>query len=240
MKYGETAFDIFYLAFAIISAVVILRRARGREDKLCLRMGLATLILGCGDAFHLIPRVIDHFSDADMTAALGAGKLITSLTMTVFYLLLYYVWRELRGMTVDHGPIDWSNRKERPRLTYVVTVLAVLRFVLCLRRENGWLDDSGTFAWAVIRNVPFVALGLIVCVLYFGLRKTEDGRTPDAGPAYAFRRVWLLILLSFLFYIPVAVGADFVPMLGMLMLPKTVCYILMIRAFLLASRSAPA
>ena len=29
-------------------------------------------------------------------------------------------------------------------------------------------------------------------------------------------------------------------MLGMLMLPKTVCYILMIRAFLLASRSAPA
>ena len=45
---------------------------------------------------------------------------------------------------------------------------------------------------------------------------------------------WLYILLSFLFYIPVAVGAGIVPMLGMLMLPKTVCYILMVLSFLLA------
>ena len=44
--------------------------------------------------------------------------------------------------------------------------------------------------------------------------------------------MWLYILLSFLFYIPVAVGAGLVPMLGMLMLPKTVCYILLISAFL--------
>ena len=47
-----------------------------------------------------------------------------------------------------------------------------------------------------------------------------------------FRPVWLLITLSFLFYIPVAVGAGIVPILGMLMLPKTICYILLILAFL--------
>ena len=47
-----------------------------------------------------------------------------------------------------------------------------------------------------------------------------------------FRPVWLLVLLSFLFYIPVAVGAGEVPILGMLMLPKTVCYILLIVIFL--------
>ena len=46
--------------------------------------------------------------------------------------------------------------------------------------------------------------------------------------------IWLYILLSFLFYIPVAIGAGAVPILGMLMLPKTVCYILMVLAFLLA------
>ena len=43
--------------------------------------------------------------------------------------------------------------------------------------------------------------------------------------------MWLYVLLSFLFYIPVAVGAGVVPMLGMLMLPKTVCYILLIVCF---------
>lgn len=59
----------------------------------------------------------------------------------------------------------------------------------------------------------------------FFRRRNEKGR---------FKPVWLFILLSFTFYIPVAVGAGIVPLLGMLMLPKTVCYILLIRVFLLA------
>jgi hypothetical protein len=46
--------------------------------------------------------------------------------------------------------------------------------------------------------------------------------------------VWIYILLSFAFYVPVTVGAGAVPILGMLMLPKTVCYILMIITFLFA------
>ena len=78
--------------------------------------------------------------------------------------------------------------------------------------------------WGIIRNVPFVILGAVICVLFY--RK----RTADR----IFRPQWLYILLSFAFYIPVAVGAGTVPMLGMLMLPKTVCYILMIAAFLKA------
>ena len=41
--------------------------------------------------------------------------------------------------------------------------------------------------------------------------------------------------MSFLFYIPVAVGAGEVPILGMLMLPKTVCYILLVLTFLLST-----
>ena len=47
-----------------------------------------------------------------------------------------------------------------------------------------------------------------------------------------FKRFWLYITLSFLFYIPVAVGASLLPLLGMLMLPKTVCYMLMLGVFL--------
>ena len=39
--------------------------------------------------------------------------------------------------------------------------------------------------------------------------------------------------------IPVAVGAGAIPMLGMLMLPKTVCYILMILVFLFATLKDP-
>ena len=57
----------------------------------------------------------------------------------------------------------------------------------------------------------------------------------NKGKDRTFRFVWLYILLSFLFYIPVAVAAGIVPALGMLMLPKTVCYVLLIVAFLKAA-----
>ena len=206
MKYGESAFDILYLVIAIAAGVVILRRGRGRAARLA---GLAVLILGCGDAFHLIPRVINYFAAADMTAWLGAGKFVTSVTMTVFYVLLYRLWLAHYGAAEDRS------------LTVTVYVLAAARVVLCLFPQNGWLTGDGPVLWAILRNAPFLALGVITVALWFRTRK----QTP------AFARVWLYVTLSFLFYIPVAVAAGVLPILGMLMLPKTVCYILMIIVF---------
>ena len=210
MKYGESAFDILYLIFAIVSGCVILARAKDRTGKL---MGAAALVLGCGDAFHLVPRVLNYFIDADLTAALGIGKLITSVTMTFFYVLLYYVW------------LGYYKETENKGVAAAVWILAAIRIALCAFPQNGWLQNSSDMTWGIIRNVPFVALGAIICVLYFR-KRNENGR---------FRPVWLYILLSFAFYIPVAVGAGIVPILGMLMLPKTVCYILLILTFLPAT-----
>jgi len=209
MKYGESTFDILYLLFAIVSGAVILAKSRNRTEKLT---GFAALILGCGDAFHLVPRVLNYFIDADFTAALGIGKLVTSVTMTFFYVLLYYVWLGYYGETEKRG------------LTASVWLLAAIRVALCAFPQNGWAENSGNLTWGIIRNVPFVILGALICFLYF--RSRNESRR--------FRPVWIYILLSFAFYVPVTVGAGAVPMLGMLMLPKTVCYILMIITFLFA------
>ncbi len=209
MKYGESTFDILYLLFAIISGIAMLRRAGNMNEK---RMGLAALILGCGDAFHLVPRVLNYFIETDFTAALGIGKLITSITMTVFYVLLYFIW------------LSRYKEKEDRKLTQCVWILALVRIVLCLFPQNGWLQNSSAVTWGIIRNIPFVLLGAVICLLYF--KNRDEDRV--------FRFMWIYILLSFLFYIPVAVAAGIVPMLGMLMLPKTVCYILMVCAFLRA------
>ena len=70
MKYGESVFDIGYLLLALFCGVAILRRARNKTEK---TMGLAALILGAGDAFHLVPRVVNYFSDGDLTAAQDAA-----------------------------------------------------------------------------------------------------------------------------------------------------------------------
>ena len=175
-------------------------------------MGISAVVLGCGDAFHLIPRVMNYFVHRDITdlsAALGIGKLVTSITMTVFYLLLYYVW------------LGAYEENENRNTTVCVWLLTAVRIILCLFPQNGWLTNDNGLTWSIIRNVPFVILGAVICILYFKKRK-------DIPQLHS---VWVNILLSFAFYIPVAVGAVFIPILGMLMLPKTICYINMLYSF---------
>ena len=206
MKYGESTFDIIYLAFAIILGICILKR---QKDAIGKQMGSAVLILGCGDAFHLVPRVLNYFIEADFDAWLGFGKLVTSITMTVFYLLMYRIWLKV-----------YKEREDR-KLSLTLYVLVVLRIVLCLLPQNGWIQNESSVLWGILRNIPFVAIGVIIVWLFW--QKRTDVRE--------LRNVWLLVTLSFVFYIPVAVAAGIVPMLGMLMLPKTVCYMLLIWAF---------
>jgi len=207
MKYGESIFDVLYLIFAIAAGVLLLVKSKTKSGR---AMGLAALLLGAGDAFHLIPRVLNYFIEGDFASALGVGKLVTSVTMTVFYVLLYYVW------------IVRYREKYSVPLSVVITVLAAVRIILCAFPQNGWFDNTNNLVWSIVRNVPFALLGGIVCFLYFKKRKEVKCLSP----------IWVYVLLSFAFYLPVAVGASYVPLLGMLMLPKTVCYILMIVAFL--------
>lgn len=129
--------------------------------------------------------------------------------MTVFYLLMYRIWLRV------------YEEKEDRKLSLAVYALTIIRVLLCLLPQNGWLQNDGSVLWGVLRNIPFVALGGVIVYLYY--------RKRAAIPCFRF--VWLLVTLSFLFYIPVAVAASLVPMLGMLMLPKTVCYMLLIWCF---------
>ena len=51
------------------------------------------VVLGAGDAFHLALRAVVLCTTGleNYTVPLGVGKLVTLVTMTVFYVLLYYV-----------------------------------------------------------------------------------------------------------------------------------------------------
>jgi hypothetical protein len=209
MKYGESTFDILYLIFAILSGIVILIKHRNKNDVL---MGTAALVLGLGDSFHLVPRVLNYFIDKDFTWYLGFGKLVTSITMTIFYILVFLLYKSV------------YNKDDKSTKTVGITIfiLAALRIVLCLAPGNNWFTGEGSMLWGVIRNLPFIVIGGIVVYLYFKVRKEDK----------YLGRLWLYTTLSFLFYIPVAIFAPLLPMLGMLMLPKTVCYILMLISFI--------
>ena len=201
----ETLFDTVYLISVITIGIVMIRRCK--EERQFRLFGCMAVVLGAGDAFHLVPRALalcttglEHY-----TAALGIGKLITSVTMTIFYVLLYYVWR-LRYQV-----------QGRKGLTAAVYGLAGLRILLCLLPQNQWLSAEAPLSWGIYRNIPFALLGLLVILLFYRSAKEQKDRV--------FRWMWLTIVLSFGFYIPVVLWADAVPMIGMLMIPKTCAYV---------------
>ena len=200
----ETAFDIIYLVSVITLGIIIVKDSRGnRQFSL---FGIMAIVLGAGDSFHLVPRAVALCTTGlgAYTAALGFGKLVTSITMTVFYVILYHIWLLRYG------------KKER-LLTASVYALAAIRIILCLMPQNDWLSAASPLSWGIYRNIPFIILGIMMIVLFYREAKANSDTT--------FRWMWLAITLSFACYIPVVLFSDAVPVTGMLMIPKTCAYV---------------
>ena len=201
----ETLFDIVYLTTVITLGIMMIRKSKG--EKQYLLYGIMAVTLGCGDAFHLVPRAIALCTTglADYTAALGIGKLVTSITMTAFYVLLYYVWRARYKVSGKGG------------VTAAVWVLSLSRILLCLMPQNAWTSAAAPLSWGIYRNIPFALLGILIVVLFYRSAKEQNDRP--------FRFLWLTVVLSFACYIPVVLFADSVPAVGILMIPKTCAYV---------------
>lgn len=201
----ETGFDIVYLTTVVLVGIKMIKGSKGRLQYLLY--GIMAVTLGFGDAFHLVPRSIALCTTGlgNYTAALGIGKLITSVTMTLFYVLLYYVWRERYKV------------KDRREMTIVIWLLALSRILLCLMPQNQWISEVSPLSWGIYRNIPFALLGLLIIILFYkSVKENKDKK---------FQFLWLTIVLSFGFYIPVVLFADSVPLIGMLMIPKTCAYV---------------
>lgn len=201
----ETLFDIVYLVTVVTLGVIMIRSSKGRKQYFLY--GIMAVTLGCGDAFHLVPRALALCTSGleNYTAALGIGKLITSVTMTAFYVILYYVWRLRYQVEGKKG------------ITISVWALALLRIVLCLMPQNAWTSPEAPLSWGIYRNIPFTILGILIIVLFYQSAKEKQDKP--------FRFLWLTVVLSFTFYIPVVLFADTVPVVGMLMITKTCAYV---------------
>ena len=201
---GETLFDVVYLTSVIIIGILMIRNCKGnRQFRL---YGWMAVILGVGDSFHLVPRALALCTTGleNYTAALGFGKMVTSITMTAFYVLLYYVWKQRYKV---------QGQKALDALVYA---LAGIRIALCLMPQNEWMSAQAPLSWGIYRNIPFTLLGILIIILFYSSAKKHHDR--------AFRWVWVTIVLSFGFYIPVVLWADTIPIVGALMIPKTCAY----------------
>lgn len=200
----EILFDVLYLLTVILIGIVMVAKSKGQNQ--FQLFGVMAIVLGIGDTFHLLPRIYGLLTNSLETheMLLGLGKLITSVTMTIFYIILYRFW-QLR------------YNKNNEWLNVFVYFVSIVRVFICLFPQNEWLSSKPPVSWGIYRNIPFVILGIITAVSF--LKTTSKGKDNE----YHFMP--LAILLSFAFYIPVVLFSNVFPPVAMLMIPKTISYL---------------
>lgn len=105
-----------------------------KGNSLFVLYGILTLTLCGGDAFHLVPRVIRAFrgSSDKIKKQLGMGLQISSVTMTVFYILLMYIWKN-----------TFPEMQIPAALEIIIWVSALVRIIVCLLPQNRWCSGNG-------------------------------------------------------------------------------------------------
>lgn len=222
MRVGESAFCLLYLVFAAVASLIFafMGSEGGDVGAYAVTCAAMTAILGAGDAFHLVPRIVINLRGAATDDAqrkrrawwLGLGNLVSSISMTGFYLLFF------RAMELMPRSSSAAEAGAPEAIFAALCVLAVVRVVLCLFPQNRWFD-GGDATWAIYRNLPFCAMGLLTAIYLV-----------------SWYRAWnlsLLVCASFACYLAVVLGARKRPALGMLMIPKTICYMAIITLLLM-------
>lgn len=200
----EILFDFLYLVTVISIGLIMVFKSKN-QDQFQL-FGIMTIVLGVGDTFHLLPRIYGLITNTieSHEMLIGLGKLITSVTMTIFYILLYRVW-QLR------------YNKNNEILNVLVYFVATVRIFICLFPQNEWFNSTPPVSWGIYRNIPFVILGVITFISFY--------KTTSKGKDKEYRFMPLAIILSFVFYIPVVLFSNVFPPITMLMIPKTISYL---------------
>jgi hypothetical protein len=179
--------------------------ARRLSDLVTAAFGLLAL----GDTGHVGFRVLAYAlggleARLGSLSLVGAGAMATAFTVTVFYMLMLEAWR-----TRFQRSYGWFE--------YLLLAAGVLRLLIMLLPANQWELVTPSQPMSLIRNLPLMLQGLGLA--YLVLR--------DARPAQdrAFLGIGVSILASYACYIPVILFVQQMPMIGMLMIPKTLAYV---------------
>lgn len=207
----EAVFDIVYLLSVLVISLYLLIAKQSTE--VFIIAGVMSLILMVGDSFHLVPRIMTIFkgNNAKIDFLLGLGKQISSITMTIFYILLWNIGLHLYAI---ENHILW---------TVIIYLLGAIRVVLCLFPQNKWKEKEPPFMWGIYRNIPFVIMGMMVIILF----------SVNYSVFPPLQYVWLAVTLSFIFYLPVVLFSNKNKKVGMLMLPKSAMYVWLLLMFIL-------
>ena len=212
----EISFNIAYLVVVWAMVVAMVRRQPyvTPADQPVTRLFIwAFTLLALGDTGHVGFRVWAYaLGDLSSTVSLlareislvGVGALATAYTVTLFYALMLMIWHKRYDK-----PYGWFGG--------LLWAAAVFRLVIMLFPANEWNSVVPPQDWSLLRNVPLVIQGLGVAYLIL-----RDARAAGERP---FIWIGVMILVSYAFYLPVILLVQQNPLIGMLMIPKTLAYV---------------
>lgn len=212
----EISFNLAYLVVVWGLVIVMVRRqpmvmpADRHVAKLVL---WAFALLALGDTGHVGFRVLAYAQGGLETrytilgqqiGLVGPGALATAITVTIFYVLMLETWRA--RFSRSYG---WFG--------YLLLAAAVVRLLIMVLPANQWNSVVPPQPWSTYRNLPLMIQGLGVAFLILRDARSVRDRT--------FSWIGVMILVSYACYIPVIFLVQRVPIIGMLMIPKTVAYV---------------
>lgn len=204
----ELVFDGSYLLTLWLLVIGLHQRLR-QLSAAVLRCGapfvLAFTLLALGDSVHVGLRLLGLVGGQLSDGWIGYGALATAITVTLFDLLL--VQGHLR-----------LGRQRWGLLPRLLLALAVLRFILLTLPQNQWAAVVPPQPWSLLRNLPLVALTVGVGALHLGSQGVQQRWQ---------RWIGALLLVSALCHLPVVLWIQQQPLLGLLMIPKSLCYLAM-------------
>jgi hypothetical protein len=216
MMWTEISFNLAYLiaVWGLVVAMARRHHAVAPEDGAVATLLMwAFALLALGDTGHVGFRVLGYalgdlgFSltvGGQQIGLVGLGAMATAFTVTLFYVLMLYVWRARFG-----GAFGWFE--------YALLAAAVVRLGLMILPANRWNSTVPPQPWSTYRNLPLIVQGLGVAYLILRDARRTWNRT--------FLWIGSMILVSYACYIPVVLFVQQAPLLGMLMIPKTVAYL---------------
>ncbi len=207
----EFAFNILYLVFIwfIVASMTLNFSKVSMEDQRTAKLfRLALFLLALGDTGHVGFRVLAYLTGGleTNTTLVGLGALSTAITITFFYMILLEIWR-----------VNFS--REKTLFYYLLQGIGVLRLLIMTFPQNEWGNLYPPAGWGLLRNIPLTIIGLFVAFLM--LRDGFDKKDSR------FKTFGYCISVSYAFYIPVILFVRDFPIIGMLMIPKTVAYMVM-------------
>ncbi len=204
------SFNLIYLGVIwLLVAAMTKKLGKVKDDhRTAQRFLLAFILLAFGDIFHVGFPVFISISGwleiYDSIAKLGV--LLTAITITLFYMIFVDIWR-----------INFT--KEKNWAYYLLLTIGIIRLIILIIPQSRYKNRILPIEWNLIRNIPLLLLGLSVAFLmYWDGNMNNDTR---------FKNISYSIFASFAFYFPVILYASRIPSLGMLMIPKSVAYLVM-------------